>query len=110
MRRKILIVKLVHTAIFLALSLLLLLVLYQGIVGRLTAWTGIAMAAFAAEGVILWRNGWRCPITTYTEDLGAEDGRVVDIFLPKWFADRVLPIYGSLFAIACLLLAIRLIL
>ena len=110
MLRSIFFVKLVHTLIFLVLSVLLFLFLFETIVGRMTVLTWVAIPTFLIEGVVLWRSGWRCPITTYAEDLGADDGRVVDIFLPTWFADRVLPIYGSLFAIACVLLIARLVL
>jgi hypothetical protein len=34
-------------------------------------------------------NGWRCPLRGLAEELGAESGRVSDIFLPRWFADRI---------------------
>ena len=32
---------------------------------------------------------------------------VSDIFLPKWFADRIFPICGGFFLVGCLLIAIR---
>jgi hypothetical protein len=101
-------VKLVHTAIFVLLSACVLYVLYSGITGRTTAGTWIAAAAIAVEGVVLVVFGWKCPLTLVAERLGAQDGGVSDIFLPKWFADRIFPICGTLFAIGCVLVAMRL--
>ena len=34
-------------------------------------------------------NRGHCPLTRLVEDLGADSGRVSDIFLPRWFADRI---------------------
>ena len=34
-------------------------------------------------------------MTLLAERLGAAQGSVTDIFLPKWFADRIFPICGT---------------
>ena len=85
-----------------------MVLLYEVIVDRITRVTWIAVALFAVEGIVLMVSGWRCPLTVYAESLGSNHGQVTDIFLPKWFADRVFIIYGGLFALAILLLVIRL--
>ena len=86
----------------------LALFLYEVILDRITILSWIALTLFLAEGILLLANGWRCPLTVYAETLGATHGRVTDIFLPSWLADRVFQICGSLFAVAVLLLVIRL--
>jgi hypothetical protein len=101
-------VKLVHTAIFALLSGCVLYVLFSGITGRTTVGTWIAIGAILVEGVVLVTFGWKCPLTLVAERLGARDGSVSDIFLPKWFADRIFPICGTLFLVGCTLVAIRL--
>jgi hypothetical protein len=101
-------VKLVHTAIFVVLSGCVLYVVFSGASGSITAGTWIAVAAILVEGVVLVTFGWKCPLTLVAERLGARDGSVSDIFLPKWFADRIFPICGTLFLIGCVLIAIRL--
>ena len=101
-------VKLVHTAIFVVLSACVLYVLYSGATARVTPWTWIAVAAIVVEGFALAISGGRCPLTRLAERLGAADGQVADLFLPKWFADRIFPICGSVFLIGCALLAVRL--
>ena len=50
-----------------------------------------------------------CPLTLLAERMGAARGSVTDIFLPKWFADRIFPICGSLYGIALLMIAWRLV-
>ena len=90
------------------MSVLLFALLYEVLFDRITMLTWIAMGAFVIEGLILIANGLKCPLTTYAEELGSIHGQVTDIFLPKWFAERVFQIYGSLFALALLVLAFRL--
>jgi hypothetical protein len=43
-----------------------------------------------AESLIFVANGFRCPLTEVAERVGAEQGSVADIYLPRWFA-RNLP-------------------
>ena len=50
------------------------------------------MAAFL-EVAIFVANSGHCPLTRLAENLGAPNGRVSDIFLPRWFADRIPLIY-----------------
>lgn len=100
-------VKLAHTAIFAVLSICVLYVLASGVGGRITLWTWCAIAAIVVEGIVLLVNGGRCPLTAVAERLGAASGGVSDIFLPKWFADRIFPICGTLFLVGCGLIAAR---
>jgi hypothetical protein len=48
-----------------------------------------------------------CPLTGLVESLGAESGRVSDIFLPRWFADRIPQIFGPLLAVGLFGLVVR---
>jgi hypothetical protein len=107
MLRSIVFVKAVHTAIFVFMSGALAVLLYEVIVDKVTFLTWIAVALFLIEGVVLIAHGWKCPLTSYAERLGSTHGQVTDIFLPKWFADHVFQIYGTLLAVALLLLVIR---
>jgi len=105
--RSIAFVKSVHTVLFIFLSGALVVLLYEVIADKITVLTWIAVALFLAEGVVLIANDWKCPLTSYAERLGSTHGQVTDIFLPKWFADRVFQIYGVLWAIALIFLTIR---
>jgi|KBSMisStandDraft_5_1062788.scaffolds.fasta_scaffold496840_2 hypothetical protein len=100
-------IKVLHTVVFMILSTCVLYVLISGALGRITPWTWVSVAAVVVEGLILAMSGWKCPLTNIAERLGAADGRVADIFLPSWFADRLFPICGTLFLVGCLLVAFR---
>jgi hypothetical protein len=101
-------IKVVHTAIFWILSGCVLYALYSGLANHVNAWTWVAVGLVVLEGVILVACGWICPLTILAERLGATRGSVADIFLPKWFADRIFPICGTTYLIACIILAARL--
>lgn len=101
-------IKLLHTLIFWLLSLCVAYSLFSGIAGRIDAWTWIAAGLLLVESVVLAASGWTCPLTILAERKGALSGSVTDIFLPKWFADRIFPICGTLYGIALLLIAWRL--
>lgn len=108
MIRSIRLIKSVHTAIFVILTAALAVLLYEVILDRITVFSWTALALLVAEGIILLVFGWKCPLTVYAEAIGSVHGQVTDIFLPKWLADHVFQIYGSLFGVALLLLLIRL--
>jgi hypothetical protein len=106
--RSITFIKSVHTIVFVPLSTLLFVLVYEVVVDRISYFTWIAVAAFLAEGVVLITHNGRCPLTVYAERLGAAHGQITDFFFPKWFADRVFVVYGGLFAVSMVVLALRL--
>lgn len=83
------IIKVIHSAIFLANSISIVHIFWAGVRNRPSRWTGLALAAALGESAVFVVNRGRCPLTTLVEYLGAESGRVSDIFLPRWFADRI---------------------
>src|SRR5690348_671874 len=101
-------VKVIHTLIFALLSGCVLYVLASGVFNRITFWTWGAALAIVVEGLVLFASGGRCPLTGVAERLGAADGSVSDIFLPRWFADRIFPICTTTFLIGCALVLARL--
>jgi hypothetical protein len=106
-RLTILHVKLVHTLVFAVLSACVIYILLSGALDRITSWTYLATAAILVEGVVLAVSGGKCPLTAVAERLGAADGSVADIFLPRWFADRIFPICGTLYLAGCAIVAFR---
>lgn len=100
-------IKLVHTLVFWVLSLCVAYALFSAVADRITSWTWIAVGLLLIESVVLAASGWTCPLTILAERSGAPRGTVSDIFLPKWFADRIFPICGTLYAISLVLIALR---
>ena len=82
-------VKLIHSCIFLSVAVSILHIFYAGITNRSSRWTQIALALAVGESLIFAGYGWRCPLRTLAEKLGAGSGQITDIFLPRWFADRI---------------------
>jgi hypothetical protein len=101
-------IKLVHTVIFWILSACVVYTLFSGIADRITPWTWIAVGLILAESVVLVVSGWTCPLTILAERQGAVRGSVTDIFLPKWFADRIFPICGTAYGVGVALILWRL--
>lgn len=103
-------IKLVHTFIFWVLSLCVAYALFSGVAGRITIWTWVAVGLLAVESVVLVASGWTCPLTIMAERQGALRGSVTEIFMPKWFADRIFPICGTLYGVALFIIALRVLL
>src|SRR5262245_6856823 len=101
-------IKVVHTIVFWVLSACVLYALFSGLAGRVPGWTWVAVALVCVEGVALVSFGGVCPLTILAERLGSPRGSVVDIFLPKWLADRIFLICGGTFLIACVTLIAQL--
>jgi hypothetical protein len=102
--------KLVHTLIFWVLSLCVAYALFSGVADRITLWTWVAVGLLFVESVVLAVSGWTCPLTILAERRGAVRGSVTDIFLPRWFADRIFPICGTLYGIALIMIVLRVVL
>lgn len=101
-------IKTVHTLVFFGLTVANLIVFYYAVTGRTSVLLWVSLVLVAIEGVVLVANGWKCPLRIYAERLGAEDGSVTDIFLPKWLAERIFPICGGLLALSALIFLLRL--
>lgn len=95
----IVLVKSVHSVIFLGMAACVFDTLYAGLTGRVSALTMIAIAVILGEGLILLVNHGRCPLTDLVESLGSSHGSVSDIFLPAWFTPHIPAVFSTLFGI-----------
>jgi hypothetical protein len=100
-------VKAVHSAIFLVNSAAVLHIFVAGVWNRPSRWTNVALVVAFAEVAVFVTNRGRCPLTDLVERLGAESGRVSDIFLPQWFADRIPQLCGPTLLVGVLALLWR---
>jgi hypothetical protein len=67
----------------------------------------VAVVLLLAESVVLAASGWTCPLTVLAERQGALQGSVSDLFLPKWLADRIFPVCGTMYAVSLVLILWR---
>jgi len=82
-------VKLVHSAIFLSVAASVLYVFYAGLANRNSRLSTFALGIALSESLVFTVNRFHCPLRALAEDLGAESGQITDIFLPRWFAERI---------------------
>jgi hypothetical protein len=82
-------IKAFHTLIFATIGATIVLFVWDGLSGRPRRRTGYAMGVALAEAAVYVSNNQVCPLTPLAEDLGADSGSVVDIFLPDAVARRI---------------------
>ncbi|MFC1997708.1 hypothetical protein ACFLXI_08920 [Chloroflexota bacterium] len=107
MLRSITFIKTVHTLIFIFMIIMVGIVFFTLLLDNISYLTWIGIGFIFLEGLVLLINSWKCPLTEYAEILGAEDGSVTDIFIPKWLADRMFKIFGTISVICFVLLVFR---
>lgn len=89
-------IKTAHTLAWASIEACVLYVLYAGFAGRTDRRAGIAAVVVCGESLVFAANGFRCPLTELAERYGAERGSVTDIYLPKWFAQKIPAIHVPL--------------
>ena len=96
-------IKAIHTLAWFSIESCMIYLLYAGVTKRSDRRAAIAGAVVGAESLIFVANGFRCPLTSLAEELGAEHGSVTDIYLPRWFAHNLPAIHAPLLALAAFL-------
>lgn len=100
--------KVLHSLVFFTLVAALGILTWTAVTGEPTRLTWVALALLMGEVLVVGVCRGECPLTVWTERLGAESGSVVDLFLPKWVADRAFLIGGVTLVLSLLVLALRL--
>lgn len=107
MSRRVFYIKLLHSFLLFLIIGCTAYVFISAFLDQLNELTWWAFAVVVAELLALLLNDWRCPLTDWAEEHGAEVGSVADLFLPKWVSDRLFIIFGIVFLLTCLLLIWR---
>lgn len=89
-------VKVIHTFAWFSIESCVVYLVYAGVAKRSDRRAALAAAVVGGESVIFAANRFRCPLTDVAESLGADDGSVTDIFLPRWFAHNLPAIHVPL--------------
>lgn len=106
----IVVIKSFHTVVFLVESAAILYIVYSGLSGEgRSPWLTIAVVLVLAEIAVYLGNRARCPLTNLARRLGDETGDdyIADIFMPRWGADLIPPVCGSLAVFGLAALALR---
>lgn len=92
-------VRLIHTLVFFFASSCIGYTLYRGFSGRSDRYLWGSVAIVAGIGLSYLLNGFECPLATLIQRLAGGDRSVSDIFLPAWFADKIVPVSSVVFAL-----------
>lgn len=104
---KLLIIKTIHTLIWIVLSATVLYVLWSGVSGRITVWSWASVGLIVAEGGVLLLFKGSCPLTVVARKYSASRQANFDIFLPNLIAKYNKQLFGGLFVIGLALMLYR---
>ena len=93
---KLIIVKTIHTLIWIFLNLVIFYMLYAAIAGKLDMWLWIGYGLFALEGITLLIFKYFCPLTLIARKYSNSTKDNFDIYLPNWLAKYTKKIYTSI--------------
>ena len=105
--QKLLILKLIHTLIWVFFVWVIGYVVYSGISNQITSWTWIGIGLVIGEGLVLWLFNLFCPLTVLARRYSDSQKDNFDIFLPNWLARHNKVIFTSIFVGGLILVLIR---
>lgn len=106
---KLILVKLLHTAIWLFFNVVIFYLLYAVIANKIDKWVWICIGLIVMEGIVLLVFKTVCPVTLVARKYSNSTKPNFDIYLPNWLAKYNKPIYSTIVLIALVILAYRLI-
>ncbi|MCX7923104.1 MAG: hypothetical protein N3B21_14000 [Clostridia bacterium] len=108
MGKKLLLIKLIHTVIWLFYVVLIGYILYASICNMINLYLFIAIGFVVLEGLILLIFKWRCPLTVIGYKYSDNHEVGFDIFLPRWLAKNNKSIFSTIFVIGLIITIYRL--
>mgnify|MGYP001269001373 FL=1 len=105
---KLVLVKLLHTAIWVFFNVVIFYLLYAVIVNKIDIWVWICLGLIGLEVIILLVFRSVCPVTLLAERYSDSDRANFDIYLPHWLAKYNKRIYSVIVLIALVILVYRL--
>jgi hypothetical protein len=96
-------IKAIHTVLFVSIGAAIVRFVWDGLVGRPRPGTLAALGVALGETAVYVSNNQVCPLTPLAEELGADSGSVVDMFLPDSVARRIPLVSGSALLIGIVL-------
>lgn len=106
-RTKLLLIKLLHTAIWAVLGSVVFYILWSGISGHISMYSWWAVVIILIEGVVLLRFKGSCPLTGIARRYTNATNDNFDIFLPELLARYNKHIFTTLYLAGLLLMVLR---
>jgi hypothetical protein len=105
---KLIVVKLVHTLIWVFFNFVIFYMLYAVIRDRIDVWVWIGYALIFLEGITLLAFSFFCPLTLIARKYSDSTKDNFDIYLPNWLARYTKLIYTSIMVVIIILTVYRL--
>lgn len=104
---KLLLIKLLHTAVWAFFVSMIGYILYSGLADAVSSYTWIASGTVIIEGLVLLLFRLHCPLTILARKYSDSDRANFDIFLPNWLARYNKRLFTSLYILGLLLVMYR---
>ncbi len=104
---KLILIKAVHTLIWIFFNIVIFYMLYAVIVNKIDQWLWIGYGLFVLEGITLLIFKMFCPLTVLARNYSDSIKDNFDIYLPNWLAKYTKPIYTSILGIIILITIYR---
>jgi hypothetical protein len=108
MKGKLILIKIIHTMIWLFFNLVIFYMLYAVIADKLDKWLWIGYGLIIMEGITLVAFKFFCPLTILARKYSNSTKDNFDIYLPNWLAKYTKLIYSGIVAIILLITIYRL--
>ncbi|MBL7748540.1 MAG: hypothetical protein JNM19_13985, partial [Chitinophagaceae bacterium] len=96
---KLILIKVVHTIIWVFFNVVIFYMLYAAISNKLDKWLWIGYGLFILEGITLLAFKFFCPLTVMARKYSDSTKDNFDIYLPNWLAKYNKPIYTSILGV-----------
>ena len=93
---KLILIKTVHTVIWIFFNLVIFYMLYAAITGKIDRWLWIGYGLIILEGITLAAFKLMCPLTVIARKYSDSTKPNFDIYLPQWLAKYNKQIYTSI--------------
>lgn len=96
---KLILIKIVHTIIWLFFNVVIFYMLYAVLTNKLDKWLWIGYGLFILEGIVLLLFKFFCPLTVMARHYSDSTKANFDIYIPNWLAKYNKLIYTSLLGV-----------
>lgn len=105
---KLILVKLLHTLVWLFFNVVIFYMLYAVISNKIDIWLWIGYGLVLLEGLVLLLFRFYCPLTLIARKYSDSTKENFDIYLPNWLAKYTKLIYTSIMVLITIITAYRL--
>lgn len=100
-------IKILHTLIWVFMAMCVLYILYCGITRRIDKKLYFAALLLVLEGLVLLLLKGECPLAIIAKKYAAYQPPGFDIYLPEWFLPYNIPLFLTLYIIGVILIGIN---